>query len=115
MSPRTGGKGPGRSRCRRKVGFLPDVTTFKPLGVPMMELDTVIITHEELEAMRLIDYLGMDQESASDRMGISRRSFAGDLKSGRKKIISAFVDGKAVSIEGGDFTYRRESKFKEEE
>ncbi len=80
----------------------------------MIDLDRVILTHEELEAMRLIDLLGLDQENASKRMGISRRSFATDLKSGRKKLLEALTGGMAIRIEGGDFRYKKDEGPKEE-
>jgi predicted DNA-binding protein (UPF0251 family) len=108
MSPSGDGKGPGRNRCPRKVGFIPDVTTFKPVGVPMMDLESITLSHEELESMRLSDLNGMDQESASSEMGISRRSYATDLKNGRRKVMKALTEGLAIRIEGGDFEYRKE-------
>lgn len=98
--------GPGRKRCPRTVSFLPDVVAFRPIGVPVGGLENVSLTHEELEAMRLVDLLGLDQETASSRMGVSRRSFAKDLKSGRRKVMDALAGGKLITIEGGVFTYR---------
>lgn len=107
-------KGPGRNRCPRKVGFLPNVITFKPVGIPMCDIETVNIAHEELEAMRLVDLMGLDQIEASSRMDISRRSFAIDLKNGRRKILEALTDGKAISIGGGHFEYIRDGMEEEE-
>ena len=114
MPPMGEGKGPGRNRCQRMIGFIPELTTFKPVGVPMMELVSVVLTHEELESMRLVDLLGLDQENASKRMGISRRSFATDLKNGRKKLLKALTEGMAIRIEGGDFRYKKDEGSKEE-
>ena len=88
------------------VSFLPDVVAFRPRGVSVRGLENVSLTHEELEAMRLADLLGLDQETASSRMGVSRRSFAKDLKSGRRKVMEALTGGKLITIEGGVFTYR---------
>jgi predicted DNA-binding protein (UPF0251 family) len=96
------------------VGFIPELTTFKPVGVPMMELQSIILSHEELEAMRLVDLLGLDQENASSKMGVSRRSFANDLKSGRKKLLTALTKGMAIRIDGGDFRYSKEEDKEEE-
>ena len=39
----------------RRVGFIPEVTYFKPNGIPMRFLETVSLSIEELEAMRLKD------------------------------------------------------------
>ena len=40
---------PRPPKCRR-VEFLPDVTYFKPAGVPMRLLDEVVLSVEEAEA-----------------------------------------------------------------
>jgi len=74
----------------------------------MLELDVMVVTHEELEAIRLIDYLGLEQEAAAQRMGVSRKALSGDLKSGRRKIADAILHGKAIRIEGGSFVFRRD-------
>ena len=42
-----------RPRLYRKVNFDPDVTCFKPQGVPMRFLEITELTIEELEAYRL--------------------------------------------------------------
>ena len=91
----------------RRIGFLPDVTLFKPHGVPMSDPEVVVITHEELEAIRLVDFLDLDQEEAASRMEVSRRSMAADLRRARWKIADALLHGKALSIEGGDFLFQR--------
>ena len=77
--------------------------TFKPRGTPMNELDVVKLKVEEMEAIRLVDMLGMDLRSASESMKVSRRTMSRDLKSGRSKIAGAFVMRKAVVVEGGDY------------
>ena len=100
---------PGRKRNVRKVGCMPRTDFFKPRGIPLIDLDVNTITHEELEAVRLIDLLGMDQESGARRMGISRKSLYKDLRAGRKKIAQALVEGRAILIEGGSFELRRGS------
>lgn len=96
------------------MGFIPDLNAFKPVGIPMKELEMVNVTHEELEAMRLVDLKGLDQMTASSKMGISRRSFATDLKNGRRKVLEALTDGKAIKIQGGDFTYEKDLEDAEE-
>lgn len=99
---------PGRPRCPRRIEREPDITYFKPRGIPLNELGVVIILFEELETIRLTDIEGMEQEQAAQLMGISRRVFWEDLQSARRKIAEALVEGKAIRIEGG--SYRVESK-----
>ena len=83
------------------------MTFYKPQGIPLHELEIVVISHEELEAIRLVDFMGLEQEEAATRMEISRKSMANDLKSGRRKISDALLHGKGMRIEGGDFFFRR--------
>jgi uncharacterized protein len=95
---------PGRPRCPRRIECEPEVTYFKPRGVPLHELEVVVLTVEELEVIRLLDLEGMDQEHAAQRMGISRRAFWEDLQSGRRKVADALIRGKAIEIRGGNYS-----------
>ncbi len=98
---------PGRPRCSRRIETEPVVTYFKPRGVPLRELDVILLSLEELEAVRLVDLEGLEQEEAAQRMGISRRALWQDLQNARKKIVEALVKGKAIEIKGGDYTVER--------
>lgn len=69
-------------------------------------MDTVIITLEELEAIRLVDYEGMNQEEAAAQMGVSRKTLWNDLKRGRKNVANALIHGRAIRIEGGSYVIR---------
>lgn len=89
-------------KCRR-VNFVPDVTYFKPAGIPMRVLDEVRLTVEEAEAIRLKDMEDLDQEQSAVKMNISRPTFQRVLESARKKVADALLRGKAIRIEGGNF------------
>ena len=93
---------PRPPKCRR-VAFLPDVTYFKPAGIPMRALEEVQLSVEEAEAVRLKDLEGLEQEEGADRMNISRPTFQRVLASGRRKVADALLNGKAIRIEGGNF------------
>ncbi len=94
---------PGRPRCPRRIQSEPVVTYFKPRGVPLKELEVTSLTLEELEAVRLTDLEGLNQEESAHRMGISRRALWEDLQSARSKIVDALVSGKAIEIKGGSY------------
>lgn len=98
---------PGRPRCPRRIENEPVVSYFKPQGVPLKDLDFVLLSLEELEVVRLIDLENLNQEEAAQRMGISRRALWVDLQSARKKIVEALVSGKAIEIKGGDFVLKK--------
>ncbi|MDY6910903.1 MAG: DUF134 domain-containing protein [Chloroflexota bacterium] len=95
----------------RRVGFVPEVTYFKPTGIPMRALEAISLSIEELEAIRLKDMEGLQQEECAQGMGISRPTFHRVLGSARSKIVDALVNGKAIRIEGGNFQMTR-SRFR---
>jgi predicted DNA-binding protein (UPF0251 family) len=86
--------------CRR-IGFLPEVTLYKPAGVPGRLLEQTILSVDELEALRLADLEGLLQEQAAQQMGVSRQTFGNILARGRHKLAEALIRGKAIRIEGG--------------
>lgn len=90
-----------RPYCRRRVGWMPCRSRFLPEGVDPRTAGVVGLTLDELEAIRLADLLGMYQEEAAQKMGVSRPTFARVLESGRKKVAEALVNGKGLLIEGG--------------
>jgi predicted DNA-binding protein (UPF0251 family) len=85
-----------------------------PEGCP--RIDAISITLEELETVRLVDLLELDQEEAAFFMGISRKAFWNDLMNARKKIAAALVYGMGIKIEGGSYSLRggSESQDKDE-
>jgi uncharacterized protein len=89
-------------KCRRISG-LPGITYFKPAGIPIRELEEVCLSLEEMEAVRLKDLQGLEQEQGADRMQISRPTFQRILASAREKIADALLNGKALRIDGGNF------------
>ncbi len=76
--------------------------------MPSDAVETITLTLEELEAIRLVDYEGYDQTTAAMEMGVSRKTLWNDLKSARKKVASALVHGYAIRIEGGNYMLRGE-------
>lgn len=91
---------PRPCKCRR-IGFVPEVTFFKPAGVPGRELREVELTLDELEALRLADLEGLYQENAAARMGISRQTFGNVVTAARRKAADCLVNGKMLRIAGG--------------
>ena len=90
-----------RPCCRRRVAGKPTAAVFKPIGIPMSELDQVLMTLDEFEAIRLADLDGIYQEQAAAQMGISRSTFSRIVDTARRKVADALVHGKALRIGGG--------------
>jgi predicted DNA-binding protein (UPF0251 family) len=80
---------------------MPDVTYFKPAGIKLKELGESVLAVDELEAIRLKDLDGLSQEDAAKKRGISQPTFHRLISSARKKVADAFINAKAIRIEGG--------------
>jgi len=70
----------------------------------MRNLESVNLLYEEYESLRLADYENLTQEEAAKEMNISRPTFTRLYDKARKSIAKAFVEGKAIIIQGGTFT-----------
>ena len=80
--------------CRGVNGY----NLYKPSGIPLSQMEIIELGLDELEAMRLCDLDGMQQEAAADAMGVSRGTIQRLLESGRRKTLDALVGGKALSF-----------------
>ncbi len=79
--------------------FNPRVIYYKPQGIPLRELEEIILMPEELEALKLYEIDGLEQRQAAEKMGISQLTFARILDSAQKKLAKAIIFGKAIRIE----------------
>ncbi len=87
-----------RPKLCRKIRFNPNVTYFKPQGVPMRFLEIVELTTEEAEALRLKNIKNLSQVLAAKKMKTSQSTFQRILASAYKKITKALIEGKAIKI-----------------
>jgi predicted DNA-binding protein (UPF0251 family) len=90
-----------RPKVPRVVNFQPDVTYFKPRGIPLRFLSEVRLSVDELEALRLADFEGQDQSEAAKKMKVSQSTLQRILTSARGKVAKALVVGEAIRVEGG--------------
>ena len=93
-----------RPKKPRFVSGYPTLTAFVPEGVPIT--GEVFLSVEELEAVRLSDFEGLDQEAAANLMEVSRQTYGRILAHARSVISEALVTGKALRVEGGDYEFR---------
>jgi len=97
--PRGMGWGRGRRRKMRFIGFIPEVRHFYPAKPPFgPPQPPIFMTYEEFEALRLVDYEGLTQEEAGQRMGVSRGTVWRALSSARKKVAQMLVEGRELII-----------------
>lgn len=88
-----------RQRFRRKMGRKFNEIYFKPRGIPLRNLEEIIITDEELEVLRLRYIEKIDQEKSAKKMGISQSQYQRDLSEVLMKITKALIEGKAINIQ----------------
>ena len=100
-----------RPQKDRQVAFNPEISYFKPRGIPMMQLEEVRLTVDEREAIRLSDLLGMSHEEAGRCMGVSRATFGRIIQNGRRAIADALIHGKAINVEGGNYRIVTQSRI----
>ena len=100
-----------RPQKNRIVAYNPDVSYFKPRGIPMVDLEEVHLTVDAYEAVRLSDLEGLSHEEAGQTMGVSRATFGRIILRARKIIADALVNGKAINIEGGNYTLVEDSRI----
>jgi uncharacterized protein len=87
---------PKKCRC---INFSPNALYFKPRGIPLANLEEVLLSLDEFEAIRLADHEGLYHVEAAIRMNISRATFGRILDSARGKVADAIINGKALEIE----------------
>ena len=92
---------PRSAKCRR-VCQLPACRRFSPER-PARE-DAVELTVEEYEAVRLMDYLGLNQEEAAARMDVARTTVQRIYAQARRKLSVFLVEGRSLRIDGGSYT-----------
>lgn len=100
---------PRPCKCRR-VCAGPRAAYFKPRGVPVDELEEVVLTIDEFEAIRLADLDEQYQQGAAARMRISRQTFGNIIMAAHKKIADVIVNVKALRIEGGSVKLSRRKR-----
>jgi predicted DNA-binding protein (UPF0251 family)/predicted Fe-Mo cluster-binding NifX family protein len=82
----------------------------KPAGVPVRAIEEVRLGFDEAEAIRLADLEGLYQEAAARSMGVSRQTFGRIIETARRKVADSILNGKALRIEGGEYTIDEEGE-----
>ncbi len=90
-----------RPKKTRWIKCAPGERCFRPLSKPLGKIEGIFLSLDEFEAVRLADLEKLKQEQAAQKMRISRPTFSRIISSAHKKIADAFVNIKAIRIEGG--------------
>jgi predicted DNA-binding protein (UPF0251 family) len=87
-----------RPKLCRKIKFNPQITYFKPQGVPLRKLEIVELSFEEMESYRLRHIKELEQIQAARKMNTSQSTYQRILYSAYKKIADALINGKAIKF-----------------
>ncbi|GAA0179728.1 DUF134 domain-containing protein [Clostridium sediminicola] len=89
----------------RRVQFQPGSTYFVPADKRNCEIEEIVLKVEEVEAMRLKDIENLNQEQCAEKMLVSRQTFQNIIDKAREKVARALIEGKAIRIAGGKYTF----------
>ncbi len=94
-----------RPKRPRHILSRPIANEFKPTGINSKE--EIILSLEEFEAIRLIDYERMDQSQAAEVMNVSRQTVGRVLKVGRYKLSKSIIEALRLKVSGGCYKIQR--------
>jgi uncharacterized protein len=86
---------------KRRVTCNPLTTSFQPQGEEKENQESVVLSIDELEAIRLADYDGLYQVQAAKKMNVSRQTFGNIIMAAHKKVADFLINSKRLSVEGG--------------
>ncbi len=93
-----------REKNKRTLNFKPLITSFGPLD--KKSDNQVILLHEEIEAIYLMDLLGLYQADAARKMDVSRPTFSRIINSAHEKVAMALVSGANLTIKDQKEDYK---------
>jgi predicted DNA-binding protein (UPF0251 family) len=92
----------GRPVKPRMMTREPEIRQFSPRG-RRGRPGYINLKYEGYEAIRLYDYMELDQKEASSRMRVSQQTFSRILRKARKDLAKALINGDIIKISGGNF------------
>ncbi len=92
-----------RPQKSRKICNPPKMQGFKPFGIAFCDSEHIFLQYDEYETIKLLNYEKLSQIEASESMKISQPTLTRIYNSALVKIAQAFVEGKTILIEGGNF------------
>src|SRR5665648_823997 len=97
-----------RPQKNRKICNPPKMQGFKPFGLVFCEPETIFVQYDEYETIKLVNYEFFSQDEAAEQMEVSRPTLTRIYNNALKKIAKAFVEGKTIIIEGGNFEFNKD-------
>ena len=97
-----------RPQKSRKVCIPPKMLGFKPFGIAVRDTVQIVLQNDEYETIKLVIYDNLSQDVAAERMEVSRPTLTRIYNSALSKIAIAFIEGKSILIEGGNFEFDKD-------
>ena len=97
-----------RPQKSRKIVNPPKMQGFKPFGIAVFETEHLLMQYDEYESIKLVNYDNLSQDEAAESMEVSRPTLTRIYNSALKKIAQAFVEGKSIIIEGGNYKFDKD-------
>jgi predicted DNA-binding protein (UPF0251 family) len=97
-----------RKKRERKMLMPPAIKGMSVTGVRGRKSNQVFLLLEEYETIRLLDYQMLNQEQAAVLMQVSRPTLTRIYEEARRKVASAFVEGRDIVVRGGKVSFEEE-------
>ncbi|MEF9942450.1 MAG: DUF134 domain-containing protein [Lachnospiraceae bacterium] len=88
---------------QRRICAKPGCEHFGPKSNTTTERQTIMMTLDEFECIRLIDLEGMTQEQCAAQMKVARTTAQAIYNRARFKLAECLVNEKELHIDGGDY------------
>ena len=85
-----------RGRFPKPVSIGKTLTVDKFVPVPAGNVEPIYLESAEVEVLRLVDFEGLSQAEAGERMGVSRGTIWRLIQSARKKTAQALSEGRTI-------------------
>ena len=92
-----------RPSKNRRISRMPSCCHFFTERTARDETNRIVLTVDEYEAIRLIDYLGLTQEQCAARMDVGRATVQAVYAAARTKLARFLVEGTRLEIDGGNY------------
>jgi predicted DNA-binding protein (UPF0251 family) len=97
-----------RPQKNRKICNPPKMQGFKPFGIAFCKTEHILMQYDEYETIKLVNYDCLPQDEAANLMEVSRPTLTRIYNNALVKIAKAFVEGKSIIIEGGNFEFDKD-------
>ncbi len=106
-----------RGKKFRRIGYLSSLKHFAPIANDIeneKSSNMVILSNEEFETIRLIDYKGYTQVECSKSMNIARTTVQQLYSDARYKLSLMLLEGNHLYIEGGNVQLFDDNQLEQE-